>query len=1753
LITSPARAADRVVGASGPPPRALSASSALILLLLGGLALRLTIAYILFPASGFPSDVASYVSWAMSMAEHSPGNFYPALAAAQSFIDYPPGYLYVLWPIGAVAQAFGGSDPWSLATALVKIPPMVVDLVVGYVLYRLVLGWAWPGRRAEALALAAAALYLFNPVTMYDSALWGQTDSIGALVILLGVAALVRGNSEGAALLGALAALVKPQFGLVLIPLVAVLLIRRHLLRPGSGPRRSPWGPSWLRGWLARVQGWPRLVTSAVVALVTFHVVALPFGMGVTGYLEMMANTAAGYQYLSVNAFNPWALIGADGAQSIAASSMIGGYQWSSDTVPLAGPLPGVVIGGALLIAGFLYGLGNVLWRDERRTIIVATVFLCLCFFVLPTRVHERYLLPVFAVVPLLAVTSRAWLAALVALALGCLLNLHAVLTIYGSEDIQDLPLGYFSRGTAGIVLAVLLITGVLVFCAWRLWRGAAREPDGFALAAAHVQGTIDLGPVPETARSVQRVAAPQYAAPATTRPAESPPPAPEPAGYVRGPSALDWIVDRITSRPLRRDRSAALAGEPAGRLDRLDLLVVLCILLSAVTVRGYRLAEPYDMYFDEVYHARTAMEFLQDWRYDDPHSIYEYTHPHLAKYAMALGIEMLGDHRVTGRSQIGGPVLGAAIEPRWTGDDASARVGDRLYAVTGTELLVYDLADRTQVATIPADATAVTLDPDMHQLYLANRDGTVGRIDTTAFDELRRAAGPVDVVPGSLALDPAGGEPQRLEVAGQTLVTLGAGGSLVARDLDSGEVLSSTTLVGARDLVSFPVAKSAVARPGEIEDIPGTAEVLAEDLGLDVSTITALLETDLPEVVLEGWLDSGASTDLNGHIEDGTLAGIEIDDRPIVAVSTPEGVSFLDAATLASLEQIGLDEGADGMVWADNAPEEARLYLASGTELRSVLAEDDGPQLKSTVDLPGAISDVVWNEPTQLVHAVGTQPDGTPTIYVIDPHGNSVFMDVPLPFSPVVTVADTQPDRPSQDRTQILALAGDGATASVDIGGNAWGYRLPGVLMGAATAAFLYLLARMLFRRRAVGLFAAALAIAEGMLFANSRIAMNDVYVTGFLVMAATFFVPVWLGSWRRRWQVLLALPLVGVLLGLALASKWVAAYAIGCFVLLMLLRSGLGRLIALAGMVGITAVLGALAIRPADVPDPHRNWPFLAIMMVLTLALAGAIVRRPLRLTRAEIWAAVVWLVILGVGVFAAWLVFGSSLPDEGLLGTRGALLLAGGSMAGAAILGIGALVAGRLGHGPFMPRQDGYLEEPAVSDSPGWLSPGTLVGIPWLLALGCLALLPIVVYVLSYAPWVALGNQFWDGFPAGNTGQTVADLTVSMYRYHDDLRVPHAASSPWWAWPLDLKPVWYYQEGFADRTTGAIYDTGNLVIFWMGIPALIFGGLAAWRRRSLSLTVVMLLFAAMWLPWVRIDRATFQYHYYTSVPFIVLALAYLLAELWHGPARIAWLLARVGAALCVIGAPLLWLLREPLCLAANTQAVNAGAEVCGQVGREVALTDQSLAVLTVLAIGGVVAAWQLWRASHGASASGREEVQPGQGGRTGRVLAGLADGPMGGIVVTAGATLLAIVACVLLLSDQRAVRLQVGANELALLALVVLAGPAWLVVRARDARRFAMGIVIAAGLWLLIWYPNLTGLPMPTGLSNIYQGLLPTWNYAFQFAVNLDPPVKGGIVDAGTIVIALLALVAVAAVMLVAHRWRSRPPSNDLSDLV
>ncbi len=206
---------------------------------------------------------------------------------------------------------------------------------------------------------------------------------------------------------------------------------------------------------------------------------------------------------------------------------------------------------------------------------------------------------------------------------------------------------------------------------------------------------------------------------------------------------------------------------------------------------------------------------------------------------------------------------------------------------------------------------------------------------------------------------------------------------------------------------------------------------------------------------------------------------------------------------------------------------------------------------------------------------------------------------------------------------------------ATIPTGSHAFAWRLPGVIAGALMAACLYLLARILFARRLVAGLVAAFALVDGMFFVQSRIGMNDVYVGLFIVAAYTVFAAFWTGWWRWRGAFWVAMPVIGVLLGLALASKWVAAYAIGAMALLLLVRSALGRVVAILGLIAITSVLGYLAI---SVPEGQGlgNLPFLAMMVGLTLVAVVAAVFHPIAWTDDEMRFAVIAPAALGALLF-------------------------------------------------------------------------------------------------------------------------------------------------------------------------------------------------------------------------------------------------------------------------------------------------------------------------------------------------------------------------------------------------------------------------------------------------------------------------------------------------------------------------------------
>src|SRR5207247_340579 len=198
--------------------------------------------------------------------------------------------------------------------------------------------------------------------------------------------------------------------------------------------------------------------------------------------------------------------------------------------------------------------------------------------------------------------------------------------------------------------------------------------------------------------------------------------------------------------------------------------------------------------------------------------------------------------------------------------------------------------------------------------------------------------------------------------------------------------------------------------------------------------------------------------------------------------------------------------------------------------------------------------------------------------------------------------------------------------------GAHAFAWRLPGVVAGAVMAGLLYLLTRVLFRRRSVAAIVALLTLADGMFFVQSRIAMNDSYVGLFIIAAYLLFAVIWTNGWRGAFWV--AMPVIGVLLGLALASKWVAAYAIGALGILILARSALGRVVLVAGMIVGTTVLGYLAISvPAG--QSGGNLTFMLIMIALTIATVLVTVLHPIAWSTDEARFAVAAPGAAGIGI--------------------------------------------------------------------------------------------------------------------------------------------------------------------------------------------------------------------------------------------------------------------------------------------------------------------------------------------------------------------------------------------------------------------------------------------------------------------------------------------------------------------------------------
>lgn len=143
------------------------------------------------------------------------------------------------------------------------------------------------------------------------------------------------------------------------------------------------------------------------------------------------------------------------------------------------------------------------------------------------------------------------------------------------------------------------------------------------------------------------------------------------------------------------------------------------------------------------------------------------------------------------------------------------------------------------------------------------------------------------------------------------------------------------------------------------------------------------------------------------------------------------------------------------------------------------------------------------------------------------------------------------------------------------------------------------------------------------------------------------------------------------------------------------------------------------------------------------------------------------------------------------------------------------------------------------------------------------------PALIYLASYLPMFLHGFNF----------ETFVGMQKQMWWYHSGLVATHPYESKWWTWPLNLRPVYFYQ--FDDgNLMGDIYAFGNPFFFWAGIVAFFYLIFKLIRKKaSSSMALVVFGYLVFFAPWAASPRIMFLYHYLPSLPFLAIILAYFL----------------------------------------------------------------------------------------------------------------------------------------------------------------------------------------------------------------------------------------------------------------------------------
>ena len=300
-------------------------------------------------SSGFNADVSCFAAWAERMHSVGASGFY----SQEVFTDYPPGYMYVLYLTGSLRAGLNIPYYSGLHMILLKLPAVICDLLCGCLIYR-----EAAKRYSSAQTLFLCTAYLFNPVIILNSAVWGQVDSVFTLTVALMCLSLVKGRLFPACLSFFAGLLIKPQM-LFFAPVLLAGVIDQVFLETFSFRKLG------------------KNLCGAVISAGTFICLCAPFGFD--HVWNRYFSSVGSYPYAAVNACNLWGLLG---------------LNWISQNNTFLGisyKLYGYIFIAAATAVIFAISLRH---RNNKEKYPFLAAVLVITLFAFSVRMHERYLYP---------------------------------------------------------------------------------------------------------------------------------------------------------------------------------------------------------------------------------------------------------------------------------------------------------------------------------------------------------------------------------------------------------------------------------------------------------------------------------------------------------------------------------------------------------------------------------------------------------------------------------------------------------------------------------------------------------------------------------------------------------------------------------------------------------------------------------------------------------------------------------------------------------------------------------------------------------------------------------------------------------------------------------------------------------------------------------------------------------------------------------------------------------------------------------------------------------------------------------------------------------------------------------------------------------------------------------------------------------------------------------------------------------------